>query len=83
MYTYEPRLSAGDDPQADVTLLNGERRRRRMRASGVLSAWLNFFLRRQHLTAAIFPGLEVDMVRAAQLAGLLVLDISRRDESVR
>ena len=35
------------------------------------------FLRREHLAAAIFAGLQVDVVRAAQLAGLLVLDVGR------
>src|SRR5579864_8552864 len=31
----------------------------------------------QHLPAAIHAGLEIDVVRAAQLAGILVLDIGR------
>src|SRR6476661_2351228 len=34
-------------------------------------------LRLQNLPALILAGLEVDMVRPAQLAGILVLDISR------
>jgi hypothetical protein len=39
---------------------------------------LGFFLDGEHLTAAIAPRLQVNMVRAAQLAGVLVLDIGRR-----
>src|SRR5690606_34517532 len=43
------------------------------RSAGKASA----FLRLQHLTAAIHAGLQVDVVRAAKLAGVLVLDIGR------
>src|SRR4029450_7246056 len=34
-------------------------------------------LRLQYLTATIHAGLQIDMVRAAQFAGILVLDIGR------
>src|SRR5262245_52563765 len=34
-------------------------------------------LRLQYLTAAIHAGLKIDMVRTAQLTGILVLDIGR------
>src|SRR3954467_15545805 len=36
-----------------------------------------FFLGLQHLPALVHAGLEVEMVRTAQFAGVLVLDISR------
>ena len=39
-------------------------------------------LRLEHLTAAIHAALQVDVVRAAQFAGILVLDIGRRLEGV-
>ena len=32
----------------------------------------------EHLAALVHAGLEVDVVRAAQFAGILVLDIGRR-----
>src|SRR5271163_145393 len=39
---------------------------------------LGFRFLRQHLAAAIHPGLEVDVVWTAQFAGILVLDIGWR-----
>lgn len=40
------------------------------------------FFRRQDLLAAIHAGLQVDMVRTAQLAGVLVLDIGRGADGI-
>ena len=40
------------------------------------------FLRRQHLAAAIHAGLQVDVMRTAHFAGVLVLDIGRGLERV-
>ena len=39
-------------------------------------------LDRQNLTAIIHAGLQIDVVRTAQFAGILVLDIARGGESV-
>src|ERR1700721_615173 len=46
------------------------------------SAFLGFRLLGQHLPAAIHAGLEIDVVRPAQFAGILVFDISRTRERV-
>jgi hypothetical protein len=43
------------------------------RAAGALSVRLH----RENLTAPVHAGLQVDMVRAAKLAGILVLDVGR------
>src|SRR6185437_7700402 len=42
----------------------------------------NFGLGLEHLAATIHAGLQVDMVRTAQLARILVLDISRGLERI-
>src|SRR5262249_57750001 len=42
----------------------------------------DFLLGLEDLAAAIHAGLEIDVVRAAQFAGILVLDIGRRCERV-
>src|SRR5262249_7622797 len=43
---------------------------------------LSLFLDLENLPAAIFAGFKVDMMRPAQLAGLLVLDIRGRGKRV-
>jgi hypothetical protein len=43
---------------------------------------LDFLFRLKHLPAAILARLKVDMMRAAQFAGILVLDIGRRRERI-
>src|SRR5215813_3810387 len=44
---------------------------------------LRFLLGLQHLPALVHAGLEVEVMRTAQLAGVLVLDISGLLERVR
>src|SRR5262245_53677176 len=51
-------------------------------ACGKHSARSDLGLRLEHLPAAIHAGLEVDVVRTAQLARILVLDIGGRLERV-
>jgi len=53
------------------------------RRAGRGDAFLSFSLLGQHLAAAIHAGLEIDVVRPAQFAGILVFDISRTLQRVR
>jgi hypothetical protein len=55
---------------------NARMRLRRSRNSGFL------VLRRQNLAAAVHAGLEIDMVRTTQLAGILVFHIGRGRERI-
>src|SRR3954466_6807134 len=48
------------------------------RASG-----LDLGLRLQHRPALVHAGLKIDVVRAAQLAGILVLDVGRALQRIR
>src|SRR5579871_5502672 len=41
-----------------------------------------FLLRLQHLPALVHPGLQIEMMRAAQFAGVLVFNISRLLERI-
>src|SRR5215218_1086460 len=43
----------------------------------------DFSLDREHLAATVFAALEVDVMRTAALAGLLVLDVGRRLQRIR
>src|SRR5262249_58205767 len=51
-------------------------------APGGRGSQSDFLLGLEDLTAAIHAGLQIDVVRAAQFAGSLVLDIGRRCERV-
>ncbi|VTZ62402.1 hypothetical protein EMEDMD4_380063 [Sinorhizobium medicae] len=53
-----------------------------LRISSASDMRLCAFLRRQNLAAAIHAGLQVDVMRAAQFAGILVFDVGRSLEGV-
>src|SRR5262249_28496248 len=70
---------AGGGARRTLTAARGRAKSHAWRSG---SAPSDFLFRLEHLAAAIHAGLEIDMVRAAQLAGILVLDIGRRREGV-
>src|SRR3954463_2599497 len=64
-----------------ATALSGYRRRKRRRPASAKPC-SGFFLL-QNLTALVHAGLEVEVVRAAQFAGILVLGIGRLLQGIR
>src|SRR5215467_6557225 len=76
--------SAVHGPAADPVRLRRSRRTREDITAGApgLGRASNLRLWRENLPALVHAGLEVDVMRAAQLAGILVLDIARLAQRV-
>src|SRR6186997_2184229 len=72
------RLTGFSSGAVSVMTLTASLRRTVQRRDRPLSLFLDF----EHLLAAIAARLQVDVVRTAELARLLVLDISRRRKRV-
>ena len=74
-----PRFTGGDR----LTSLMGRIQAEAMEHSALPDARSGFFLGLQDLPALVHAGLQVEVMRAAQFAGILVLGISRLLQRVR